>query len=47
MDLFFLSKTSIVFKFSNSSNSFVIFSFLHARFVDSDVVAFGLVFNNF
>ncbi len=47
MSLFSLSKTSIVLIFKNSSNSFVTFSFLHAHFVDSNVVAFGLVFKYF
>ncbi len=28
-------------------NSFVIFGFFHAGSIDSNVVAFGLVFNNF
>jgi hypothetical protein len=46
MSLFSLSKTSIVLKKFNYFNTFVTFCFLHAHFVDSDVVAFGLVFNN-
>jgi hypothetical protein len=47
MSLFSLLKTSTIFLRINSSNSFVIFHFYHAHFVDSDVVAFGLVLNNF
>ncbi len=47
MSLFFLLETSIVFKSYNFSYSFVICNFLHANYVDFDVVVYDLMFNNF